>query len=288
MGQWTRDHVPFPGAAFRQTVEQLVRGNGLMDGTASPALSRDPLPGAQRDGRARPHRAAGRPPSRCRELVGAQDAASCGCGRPRRAGRRPRGGQGHAARHRGLDRRPQRGGVMDVRRPNPSDIDALLAFFARIPAASGRSSRRRCSTARPSRRGGRPGRRGARRATAATSWATSRSCRWAAGRTTWARCGWSSTPSAAARGSAARSPAGRSLQAIECGLQKLYVEVVAEQEGAVAMFTALGFQAEGLLRDHVRDRDGQLRDLVLLAHPIADQLVGDGGRGDRGRAELTG
>ena len=28
MGQWTRDHVPFPGAAFRQTVERLVRGNG--------------------------------------------------------------------------------------------------------------------------------------------------------------------------------------------------------------------------------------------------------------------
>jgi hypothetical protein len=25
------------------------------------------------------------------------------------------------------------------------------------------------------------------------------------------------------------------------------------------------------LRDHVRDRDGELRDLVLLAHPIADQ-----------------
>ena len=33
MGQWTRDHVPFPGAAFRQTVERLVRGNGLMDGS---------------------------------------------------------------------------------------------------------------------------------------------------------------------------------------------------------------------------------------------------------------
>ena len=30
MGQWTRDHVPFPGAAFRQTVEQLVRANELM------------------------------------------------------------------------------------------------------------------------------------------------------------------------------------------------------------------------------------------------------------------
>jgi len=61
------------------------------------------------------------------------------------------------------------------------------------------------------------------------------------------------------------------LQAIECGLTKLVVEVVADQEGAVTMFQALGFQAEGLLRDHVRDRDGDLRDLVLLAHPVADQ-----------------
>jgi polyhydroxyalkanoate synthase len=33
MGQWTRDHVPFPGAAFHQTVQRLVRENGLMDGS---------------------------------------------------------------------------------------------------------------------------------------------------------------------------------------------------------------------------------------------------------------
>jgi polyhydroxyalkanoate synthase subunit PhaC len=33
MGQWTRDHVPFPGAAFRQTVDQLIRRNALMEGT---------------------------------------------------------------------------------------------------------------------------------------------------------------------------------------------------------------------------------------------------------------
>jgi polyhydroxyalkanoate synthase subunit PhaC len=33
MSQWTRDHVPFPGAAFRETVAELVRGNHLMDGT---------------------------------------------------------------------------------------------------------------------------------------------------------------------------------------------------------------------------------------------------------------
>jgi L-amino acid N-acyltransferase YncA len=61
------------------------------------------------------------------------------------------------------------------------------------------------------------------------------------------------------------------LQALDCGLRKLYVEVVAEQEGAVAMFTALGFRAEGLLHDHVRDRDARLRDLVLLAHPVQEQ-----------------
>jgi polyhydroxyalkanoate synthase len=35
MGQWTRDHVPFPGAAFRESVEQLIRANGLMDGSVA-------------------------------------------------------------------------------------------------------------------------------------------------------------------------------------------------------------------------------------------------------------
>jgi polyhydroxyalkanoate synthase subunit PhaC len=32
VGQWTRDQVPFPGAAFRQVVHDLVRGNALMQG----------------------------------------------------------------------------------------------------------------------------------------------------------------------------------------------------------------------------------------------------------------
>jgi polyhydroxyalkanoate synthase len=30
MSQWTADHIPFPGAAARQTVDQLVRRNGFM------------------------------------------------------------------------------------------------------------------------------------------------------------------------------------------------------------------------------------------------------------------
>jgi ribosomal protein S18 acetylase RimI-like enzyme len=61
------------------------------------------------------------------------------------------------------------------------------------------------------------------------------------------------------------------LDALELGLGKLSVEVIADQDAAVAMFASLGFQAEGLLRDHIRDRDGRLRDLVLLAHPVGDQ-----------------
>ena len=56
------------------------------------------------------------------------------------------------------------------------------------------------------------------------------------------------------------------VQAVEEGLRKLVVELVADQEHAIAMFTALGFTGEALLRDHIRDRDGRLRDLVVLAH----------------------
>jgi polyhydroxyalkanoate synthase len=32
MAMWSRDHVPFPGAAFRETVDLLVRDNALMSG----------------------------------------------------------------------------------------------------------------------------------------------------------------------------------------------------------------------------------------------------------------
>ncbi len=56
------------------------------------------------------------------------------------------------------------------------------------------------------------------------------------------------------------------LEATRMGFKKLVVEVVAEQEAAVAMFQGLGFEGEALLTDHIRDRDGNLRDLLLLAH----------------------
>ena len=56
------------------------------------------------------------------------------------------------------------------------------------------------------------------------------------------------------------------LVGLDRGLTKLVVEVVADQEPTLAMFSALGFEAEALLRDHVRDGTGQLRDLIVMAH----------------------
>jgi L-amino acid N-acyltransferase YncA len=52
----------------------------------------------------------------------------------------------------------------------------------------------------------------------------------------------------------------------ELELAKLVVEVVAEQENAVAMFQGLGFQPEAVLPGHVRDREGHEHDLILLAN----------------------
>jgi ribosomal protein S18 acetylase RimI-like enzyme len=57
-------------------------------------------------------------------------------------------------------------------------------------------------------------------------------------------------------------------QAVEMGLSKLVVEVVAVQEGAIAMFNELGFRGEALLTDHIRDGRGELQDLMVLAHDV--------------------
>jgi hypothetical protein len=48
------------------------------------------------------------------------------------------------------------------------------------------------------------------------------------------------------------------------------VELAADQHHALAMFGSLGFTGEALLRDHIRDRDGELHDLVMLAHFVDD------------------
>jgi L-amino acid N-acyltransferase YncA len=61
------------------------------------------------------------------------------------------------------------------------------------------------------------------------------------------------------------------LEALDLGVAKLVVEVISDQEALIAMFVALGFEPEALLIDHVRDRSGELRDLLVLAHTVAEQ-----------------
>ena len=80
----------------------------------------------------------------------------------------------------------------------------------------------------------------------------------------------------AARGSGlGRDLARHALVAgVEAGLTKLVVEIVAEQGAALALFSALGFSGEAVLRDHIRDRDGQLRDLMVLAHHVGETWSG--------------
>jgi L-amino acid N-acyltransferase YncA len=63
------------------------------------------------------------------------------------------------------------------------------------------------------------------------------------------------------------------LDAEDCGLRKLVVEVVAEQDGTVAMFEGLCFRPEALLQDHVRDQAGGFHDLMVLAHTTEEQLA---------------
>lgn len=64
------------------------------------------------------------------------------------------------------------------------------------------------------------------------------------------------------------------LHAVEAGLTKIVVEVVAEQGAALALFTGLGFRGEAVLVDHVRDREGRLQDLMVLAHHVGDTWSG--------------
>ncbi len=57
--------------------------------------------------------------------------------------------------------------------------------------------------------------------------------------------------------------------ALGSGLEKITVQMTVDQTGAIALFESLGFRAEALLRDHVRDRDGSTHDIVMLGHNVA-------------------
>jgi RimJ/RimL family protein N-acetyltransferase len=57
--------------------------------------------------------------------------------------------------------------------------------------------------------------------------------------------------------------------ALDQGLEKLSVQMTVDQQGAIALFESLGFKAEALLRDHVRDIGGKTHDIVVLGHNVA-------------------
>lgn len=60
------------------------------------------------------------------------------------------------------------------------------------------------------------------------------------------------------------------LTAVRDGYRKITVEVGATQDGPINLFRSLGFTPEALHRDQVRADDGQLLDILVLAHSIED------------------
>ena len=57
--------------------------------------------------------------------------------------------------------------------------------------------------------------------------------------------------------------------ALGAGLEKLVVQMTVDQTGAIAIFEGLGFKAEALMRDHVKDKEGKNHDIVVLGHNVA-------------------
>jgi len=57
--------------------------------------------------------------------------------------------------------------------------------------------------------------------------------------------------------------------ALEMGLEKMVAQMTVDQRGAIAVFEGLGFRAEALLRNHVKDQDGNTHHLVVLSHDVA-------------------
>jgi len=57
--------------------------------------------------------------------------------------------------------------------------------------------------------------------------------------------------------------------ALGLGLEKIIAQMTVDQQSARTVFEGMGFQAEALLRDHVKDRDGRKYDLLILSHDVA-------------------
>jgi L-amino acid N-acyltransferase YncA len=56
--------------------------------------------------------------------------------------------------------------------------------------------------------------------------------------------------------------------AVSLGIEKIVAHMTADQTGAIAVFETMGYRAEALLRDHVRDSAGVKHDIVILSHDV--------------------
>ncbi len=57
--------------------------------------------------------------------------------------------------------------------------------------------------------------------------------------------------------------------AVSMGIEKMIAQMTVDQEGAIAVFESMGYRAEALLRDHVKDRNGKTHDIAILSHDVA-------------------
>jgi N-acetylglutamate synthase-like GNAT family acetyltransferase len=58
------------------------------------------------------------------------------------------------------------------------------------------------------------------------------------------------------------------LIALSLKLEKLTAQMTVDQKSAIAVFEEMGFQAEALLKEHVRAPDGTKHDIVVLSHDV--------------------
>ena len=58
------------------------------------------------------------------------------------------------------------------------------------------------------------------------------------------------------------------LIALSLGLEKLTAQMTPDQTGAINVFEEMGFSAEALLKEHVRDQSGEKHDIVILSHDV--------------------
>lgn len=57
--------------------------------------------------------------------------------------------------------------------------------------------------------------------------------------------------------------------ALDLGVEKMMARMTTDQKGAIATFEGLGFHPEALMRDHVKDLEGNPHDLIVMSHDVA-------------------